>query len=66
MQTLKKNEDKKTMSPFGRFCIDTKGHEFFTSKGTQVDKWEVWCMGVRDTKALLSNNTRIISNYTGI
>lgn len=50
-----KKETQDTLSPFGRFLFDSKGYDFRTRKGRDLDKWEVFEMGVKDLSSLLSN-----------
>ena len=50
-----KKETKDALSPFGRFVVSTKGYDFRTRKGRDLDKWEVFEMGFTDLSRLLSN-----------
>lgn len=50
-----KNKAQKTeLSPFAKFCREVSSYTFSTMKGTQLDKWEVFDMGFKNTRKLLS------------
>lgn len=56
-----KHTVKKEYSPFAYFIEGTKGYDFKTKKGRQLDKWEVFEMGYTNAKKVINNKTRIIA-----
>jgi len=54
---LKRDSSKIPVSPFFKFCLDTKGFVFKSKRGKPLDKWEVFTMGYTDTMALSEGRT---------
>jgi hypothetical protein len=64
-KALKEDAKRDELSPFAKFSLDTHSYRFSTSKGRQLDKWEVWEMGYRDAEKLLKGEYPIEVKYIG-
>ncbi len=51
------------LSKYAYFHLHTKGKKFYTSRGTELDKWEVFneTMTDKDIDCLINNKTNIIT-----
>ena len=59
LKELRKNSNLSDLSPFAKFCRDTRGYSFETKNGYQVDKWEVFLMGYTNAHRVIRNLTTI-------
>jgi hypothetical protein len=60
MKDLLVNEkDYDTLSPFGKFIIDTKDYDLVSKSGNTVDKWEAFELGFTNIKRLLNGEYKV-------